>query len=64
MRSILEDPEVGANFLVLMILRLNGNSGLALSTTICDSSGLYRPGSVFIEVRPEVPQERRKRRVL
>ena len=64
MRSILEDPAVGANFLVLMIVRLNGNSGLALSATVCEASGVYQPASVFVEVRSEVPQRRRRIRTL
>jgi integrative and conjugative element protein (TIGR02256 family) len=64
MCSILRDPEVGANFLVLLIIRLNGISGLALSATICDGSGVYQPASVFVEARCEVPQKRRMVRAL
>ena len=63
MRSILEEPSVGVSFLVLLIIRLNGNSGLALSATACEG-GLYQPASVFIEVPPEVPKKRRKIRAI
>lgn len=64
MRSILSDPEVGANFLVLMIVRLVANSGLTLSATVCNSDGIYQPASVFVEARCEVPQRRRRVRAL
>lgn len=60
MRSILEDPNVGVNFLVLMILRLAGRSGLELSATICECNGLYQSASVFIEVQPALPQKRKQ----
>jgi len=60
MRSILEDPDVGVNFLVLMIVRLVGSSGLELSATACECNGLYQPAAVFIEVQPALPEGRKR----
>lgn len=64
MRSILEDPKVGVNFLVLIIVRLIRGSALELSATVCDGSGLYQPATVFVEVQPVVAQKRRRFRTI
>lgn len=64
MRSILEDPNVGVNFLVLMIVRLVGGSGLELSATVCDGGSLYQSAAVFIEVQPALPQKRKGFRMI
>lgn len=63
MRSILEDEDVGVNFLVLMIARLKDRSGLELSATVCTASGLYEPASIFIEVPPAPAPPPKRRRV-
>jgi [CysO sulfur-carrier protein]-S-L-cysteine hydrolase len=63
MRAILEDPETGVSFLVLMICRLTSERGLSLSATVCEGSGIYHPATVFIQT-PPVPVTRRRFRVL
>lgn len=63
-RSILDDENVGVNFLVLMIARLKDRSGLELSATVCTPSGLYEPASMFIEVPPALPPKRGRVRAI
>jgi [CysO sulfur-carrier protein]-S-L-cysteine hydrolase len=63
MRSILEDPDTGATFLVLMICRLDSNSGLNLTVTICENSGLYNQAAVFTQ-SPAIFATRRRFRAL
>lgn len=61
MRAILEDPETGVSFLVLMICRLTSERGLSLSATVCEGNGAYHPASVFIQVPPGSVTRRRFR---
>ena len=64
MRSILEDADVGVNFLVLIIARLNGGTGLELSATVCDGDSLYESASIFLEVLPALPTKRGRVRLI
>jgi integrative and conjugative element protein (TIGR02256 family) len=61
MRAILEDPDTGVLFLVLMICRLNSERGLSLSATVCGDGGTYHPASVFIQIPQSLVTRRRFR---
>lgn len=58
MREILTDPEVGVNFLVLLIVRRSW-TGLQMSATVYTPNSDPKPGRILVEIRPEVPPRRR-----
>jgi hypothetical protein len=64
MTSILNDPVAGVNFVVLLILRRKGSSGLELSATVFHPEAAPMPVRVFTEAKTEVPPVRRKLRAI
>jgi len=58
MREILTDPEVGANFLVLLIVRRSW-TGLQMSATVYTPNSDPEPARILVEIRPAVPPRRR-----
>lgn len=51
METILADESVGANFLVLLIVRLVRGEGLAMSATVCTRSTHRVPAQIFKELQ-------------
>jgi len=49
MRGIVDDPEVGANFIILMIVKLNRTGRLEGSVTIFQPGGVEYVGELVIE---------------
>jgi len=64
MDSILGDPAVGANFLVLLIVRLMRESGLTMSATICTKGACISSAAIFTEVEAISIAPRRRLRPL
>lgn len=64
LREIVEDPSVGANFLVLLIVRKLGKDQLSLSATVYGNEGFYENAPVYMELEPVLPQVRTRRRLL
>ncbi len=58
MQSIVEDPDVGANFLVLVIARLTRRRRIALSATAFRSAAKPIPVQVSIDLEGGVPERR------
>ncbi|WP_152048331.1 Mov34/MPN/PAD-1 family protein [Aureimonas psammosilenae] len=50
MAAIVRDPDVGVNFAVLIIVRLDGRGSLAMSATAVLGDSTARPVSVFVEL--------------
>jgi len=54
MRGIVSDPSVGANFAILMIIRLNRPKHIELSATSFDAGGAMSPVAVAIDGEEEL----------
>jgi integrative and conjugative element protein (TIGR02256 family) len=63
MHGIVNNSEVGANFLVLLILRRRGDA-MGMSATVFRSGYVPEAVQVYTELRPESPPERRRIRRL
>ncbi len=62
MSEIVDDPEVGVSFAVLVIGRLSRHGELLLSATLCQPGEQFAPANLFIEV--PAPKPRRRFRLL
>jgi proteasome lid subunit RPN8/RPN11 len=63
MHGIVNNPEVGVNFLVLLILRRKGDA-LGMSATVFRSGYVPEPVQVYTELKSESPPVRRRVRKL
>lgn len=59
MSELVEDPSVGVNFAVLLIVRLERRENLFVSATLCQTGEQFTPGRVYVEAQRNPVQSSR-----